>query len=896
MKKQLLDMSGLNRESQVYWWAMVVVGTAITTASAVSLWSLNADQMLKLSLLAGLVALVSRHPIGVPKSTASVSVSDIFVFLGLFFLGIGPAILLGCVDAVVMAIKSSKRLTCRILAPNLMAASVLISSLCFKWTLILVLGHEPQWPIAHTGLSVQALVLAVIVLGIAQYLANGWVGAWVYARRDGQSARHFWRTGVWWTSWMYFGAALTAGMVFLAIERFGFVYLAAALPFTIASYFTYKVYFQHINEKTQHLEEVSRLHFATVEALASAIDAKDQTTHGHVRRVQIYAEGLARLFKLSESEIEALRIGALLHDVGKLAVPDHILNKPSKLTAAEFEKMKIHTIVGAQIMERVGFPYPVVPIVRHHHERWDGKGYPDALKGDDIPVTARILSVVDCFDALHEDRQYRKALTREEAIEFISRMAGSQFDPRVVSLFVEHLEEFEARVKEQGVHEEPDPAKPSLPEACSGAEPAAGLSQGQLETIAASAIDYREQIRRAHQEVYALYEIARTFGNSLNIEDAMAIISNKLSYVVKFDTCAIYLYNESTGVAVADHVTGENAEYLRGRKVTPGEGITGYVLANRKPMANTDPMLDFVEPDLPGGALFRSLAVFPLQREGKLLGALALYSMTAKDYSSDDLRLLGTVARIASDALHNAMLYAETRADAMTDLLTDLPNARALQLRFEEEAVRAATTGSSFYLVMFDLDSFKPINDRYGHQVGDEFLKAISLMLSLQFREEDFFARYAGDEFVAIVSLSEEQCEAVKLRIRRAVDQFSFCVRPTKYVRVGVSIGSARYGSDGTTIDDMLLAADRAMYENKHNRKTRSETDCGNLVFMPNTREVVTVSPSEGLLPASSEMELPAPSSETELVQTYSATELIPASSGRSETALEPVFSSAGKG
>jgi diguanylate cyclase (GGDEF)-like protein/putative nucleotidyltransferase with HDIG domain len=834
-KKRLLDMSNFNSESKFYWWAIVLVGAAVTAGSTVSLWSLTGDQWLRLALLAALVALASQHPIRVPKSPASVSVSDLFIFLGLFFLGIGPAVLLGCIDSLVAAMRSSKRATSWILAPNLMAITVLISSLSFKWTLGILLGGAPQWPIASTSVAVSALIPALVVLALVQYFTNGGLIAWLSARRDGKPAYPFWRTGLLRTSWMFFAATVSSGVVFLAIERYGLFYLVGALPISIASYLTYKVYFDHINEKTRHLEEVSRLHFATVEALASAIDAKDETTHGHVRRVQIYAEGMAKLYNLSDAELEALRIGALLHDVGKLAVPDHILNKPSKLTAAEFEKMKIHTIVGAQIMERVGFPYPVVPIVRHHHERWDGKGYPDALKGENIPITARILSVVDCFDALHEDRQYRKALTRDQAIEFISRVAGTQFDPKVVSLFVEHLPVFEARVEEQGV--EPEHEKLALPAAGTGAQPAAGLSQDQLE---ASTTDYREQIRRAHQEVYALYEVARTFGSSLNIEDAMAIIANKLGYVVKFDTCAIYHYHESTGLAVAEHVTGENAEYLRGRKVTPGEGITGYVLANRKPMANTDPMLDFVELDLPAGVLYRSVAVFPLHREGKLLGALALYSMAATDYSSDDLRLLETVARIASDALHNAMRYAETRADAMTDLLTDLPNARALQLRFEQDSVQPANEAEPLQLLMFDLDSFKPINDRYGHQVGDEFLKAISLMLSLQFREEDFFARYAGDEFVALVRVNQEQCEALKLRIRRAVDQFSFCVRPMKFVRVGVSIGSAQFGEDGLTIDDLLLVADRAMYANKHNRKTWAETDGCNVVFMPNVKAVTT--------------------------------------------------------
>ena len=193
------------------------------------------------------------------------------------------------------------------------------------------------------------------------------------------------------------------------------------------------------------------LHLRTIEALAIAIDAKDEVTHDHVRRVQIYATGLARLFGLSESEIEALKAGALLHDIGKLAVPDYILNKPGSLTPAEFDKMKVHTIVGAEILERVGFPYPVVPVVRHHHERWDGRGYPDGLRGDQIPITARILTVADCFDAVREDRQYRKAMTREQAIQLLRDGSGTMFDPTVIGVFLDHLEDFEAEIRENRV-------------------------------------------------------------------------------------------------------------------------------------------------------------------------------------------------------------------------------------------------------------------------------------------------------------------------------------------------------------------------------------------------------------------------------------------------------------
>src|SRR6266568_5029678 len=206
----------------------------------------------------------------------------------------------------------------------------------------------------------------------------------------------------------------------------------AALMFAVvaATFVTYKVYFERVNSTTREAANLSRLHLATVEALATAIDAKDQTTHCHVRRMQVYAEGLGKLLHLSDAELAALKAGALLHDVGKLAVPDHILNKPGALTPAEFEKTKAHTVVGSEILSRVEFPYPVLPIVKHHHEQWDGQGYPDGLRGEQIPITARIMAAVDCFDTAREDRPFRPRLTREEAIQMLNSGSGTYFDPR----------------------------------------------------------------------------------------------------------------------------------------------------------------------------------------------------------------------------------------------------------------------------------------------------------------------------------------------------------------------------------------------------------------------------------------------------------------------------------
>lgn len=841
MKLPSIDMTGFNRNAKVYWWLTVIIGSLLTVGSAISLHSFGLGHWLRFAMLASLVVMASRRPLHIPNTEASVSVSDSFVFLGLFFLGIGPAILLGALDNFIAAQKTARRAASLILAPALMAITVLSSSLAFKLTLGVTHKGPIVWPIGDGETYFASLFPALIVLALVQYLMNGWLVALFYAIRANKSAYLFWRSGYLWTSWTFFASAIAAGLIYLAVERHGFICVAAAVPIMVASYLTYKVYFDRLNENKRHLEEMNRLHLATVEALASAIDAKDQTTHGHVRRVQIYAEGLAKLFNLLKPEVEALRAGALLHDIGKLAVPDHILNKPSKLTAAEFEKMKIHTIVGAQILERVGFPYPVVPIVRYHHERWDGNGYPDSLSGEQIPITARILSVVDCFDALHEDRQYRRALTRDQAITHLQHAAGTQFDPEIVRVFIEHLDEFEAEIAAQHVENEPLPA-PAISVRASGALPAAGLSSELRIIDTAERPSYMSHISRAHQEVYALYEVARTFGSSLNIEDAMAIIANKLGYVVSFDTCVIYRFHEATGVAIAEHVSGQYAEHLRHRCVVPGEGITGYVLANRKAFAHTDPMLDFANVDLPPGANFTGCAVLPLLKKDRLLGALALYAASG-DYSEDDLRLLETVARIAADALDNAIRYASTRSEALTDLLTGVPNSRALQLRFEQEAIKADTSGNVFYLLMLDLDGFKPINDTYGHQIGDDFLRAIAQMLQSHFGRFDFFSRYAGDEFVALVThVDERQCVELCARLQRAVQRFAFCVRPMKYAHVGISIGAAQYRRDGTSMDDLIVAADQAMYLNKQERRTAAATR--NVMKVPNSFDGVAATES----------------------------------------------------
>ncbi|HEY8187990.1 MAG TPA: diguanylate cyclase [Pyrinomonadaceae bacterium] len=562
--------------------------------------------------------------------------------------------------------------------------------------------------------------------------------------------------------------------------------------------------------KTRETEELSRIHFATAEALATAIDAKDQTTHCHVRRVQIYAMGLGEVLGLSKSEISALTAGALLHDIGKLAVPAHIINKPGRLTPAEFEKMKIHTTVGAQILSRVDFPYPVMPIVRHHHEQWDGLGYPDGLKEEQIPITARVISVVDCFDSVREDRPFRRGMTRDEAIALLLRGSGNHFDPKIVDLFIEHLPRFESQIAAAGLPQQL-PSKELL-------EPFAMTEVDMAQTRERGCYMAYDQIKSAHQEVYALYEIARTFGSSLDVRNTIEVLVDKVGHVVPFDTCVVYLYDEVKGYATPAHIAGRNAQNLAAKRVAPGEGVTGFALANRSPVNQLHPSLDLGGLDFE--CEYRAMASLPLFKEQISLGALSVYSCELEQYTDDHMRLLETVTRLASDALSNAMHHARAESNALTDPLTGLPNARYMALRFDEEASRARRNGRPFQVVMLDLDDFKIVNDTFGHKVGDKMLREMGRIIQAQLREYDFLARYAGDEFVVIVQeLVGNQVDDLRNRIETAVSEFSLHVRGRGEARVGISVGTATFGVEGETLDQLLIAADQAMYRAKSSHK-----------------------------------------------------------------------------
>jgi diguanylate cyclase (GGDEF)-like protein/putative nucleotidyltransferase with HDIG domain len=621
---------------------------------------------------------------------------------------------------------------------------------------------------------------------------------------------HWWHANQLWIAWTLLLVPLSLELIY---GTFLLPYLILTPISILATYLIYRSARSRLQSKANEIEALSQLHLATAEALATAIDAKDQTTHCHVRRVQIYAAGMGEVFGLAADEIAALKAGALLHDVGKLAVPPHILNKPGPLTHAEFEKMKIHTVVGAQILGRVDFPYPVIPIVRHHHEQWDGRGYPDKLRGEQIPITARIISVVDCFDSIREDRPFRRGMTLDEATALLRRGAGIHFDPVVVEQFIKNLPRFETEIAKLGLEHQP---------INHSTEPPIQLSEVDLtQTRERGSYIAYDQIKKAHREVYALYEIARTFGTSLDVEHTLEILVDKVGHVVPFDTCVVYFFDENRGYATARHVAGKNAQKLAGRCIALGEGVTGFALANRSAVNQLHPSLDFTDINPEAGIKYRSMASLPLFKDDLLLGALSVYSTELEQYTDDHMRLLETVTRLASDALGNAMQHAEAESNALTDPLTSLPNARYLALRFEEEAARARRTDRSFQVMMLDLDEFKNVNDTFGHKIGDRVLREVAHLIQGQLREYDFLARSGGDEFVALVQeVVGAQVEDLCMRIESSVSKFSLAVGKNRFARVGISIGTATFGVHGETLDQLIAAADNEMYRMKSDHRS----------------------------------------------------------------------------
>src|SRR2546429_4792380 len=487
--------------------------------------------------------------------------------------------------------------------------------------------------------------------------------------------------------------------------------------------------------------------------------------------------------------------------------------------------MKIHPTVGGDILKRVNFPYPVEDIVRYHHEKWDGSGYPKGLKSGQIPLVARIISVVDFYDATRCDRPYRKGMKREDSLALLHKMSGSSFDPKVVDLFTKHVVEFDQLIASEDIKEQVASENLDL---TTKTKPDAGLASEMLGSPD-KGLRFRS-VTEAQREVCALHEIAQTIGSSLNMNDTVTLISNKLRAIVPFDTCIIFMVDDRSGKAIAIHAVGDHADLFERRRMSVGDGITGWVIANGRSMCNSSPELDLVglPDDISRG--YRGVLVSPLIREDGAFGAISLYSKGRTSYTSEHVRLLESVAQHAASALNNAITFERTKESALTDPLTELPNARGFYMMLEQRLAECLRLNrESLTVISMDVDDFKAINDRYGHAIGDRLLASIARVIRKELRQMDILSRYAGDEFVAIMPMaSQVMAEGIADRITTAVSGHKFSVREGKQVTVGISIGVACFPNHGETTEELLTSAARNMQRDKHTRK-----NLHNLATMP---------------------------------------------------------------
>ena len=526
----------------------------------------------------------------------------------------------------------------------------------------------------------------------------------------------------------------------------------------------------------QLFENVKGLHLGNLRALSSALTAKDIYTIGHTARVAAYAVLLAAELGWSPRRIQLLEEATYLHDIGKIAVADRVLLKSGALTDEEWSLMRQHPTISAEIIEAL-LDEEYVAGVRHHHERYDGTGYPDGLAGRDIPVVARLLCLVDSYDAMSSRRVYRPALTRDECVGELRSCSGSQFDPDMVEAFIRVLAHLDAQ------REELEAAASEAAAAIDAADHAVlRRPQDVARAEYARILRFLRETRLAHPEVEAMFTAAP---------------AGELRSTIVVDS------DEDDATAVP---TGE---------VVFSDDLTLETFAGRRHDANVVVVNRW-------GTWIAAAA--PIRAEdGAVVGAV-----TTCRQPGDGLPA-GVLKSAVSDTFAEIMRTAaarQTRAEieSMTDALTGLYNHRRFHELLVETLSGERADEAEVALLFCDIDHFKQLNDRHGHLVGDDILRRVSRILTSSIRRGDVAARYGGDEFCVLLrGAGIDAAMEVAERVRERVEQL--CV-VTGDAGVSISIGVATLSEcrDG---QELLASADRAMYAAKdcgRDRVVRADT------------------------------------------------------------------------
>jgi putative nucleotidyltransferase with HDIG domain len=590
-------------------------------------------------LFAALAIATGSFSVKIASVVATISISDtFFITLALLF-GPAPAAIAVAVDSLIMSWRLGH--AWRRIALNMAAPAV--SMWAGAQTFFLIARVSP---VAHADVAVGSLIGPLLLMTLIYFALNSGLIATAVGLESGQPPVDIWRRHFQWLGIGYMASASLAFCFVLLIQQVSFLAAIVILPMLAVFHLTLKASYGRLEDARRHLADVDRLYLSTVETLAMAIDAKDDVTHSHVRRVQAYAVGMARALGFTdEPTLKAIEAAALLHDTGKLAVPEHILNKPGKLTASEFEKMKLHVDVGADILSLVDFPYPVVPIVRCHHENWDGTGYPRGVKGEAIPIGARILSVVDCFDALTSDRPYRRAMTEEAALAILRERSGKMYDPAVVDTFIKVFRDIPV----------------ASHDAAETTEVMQRIAHSKHETGAPVSESAAPSTFAASSNLLACVSLARVAGGEGSLADVLALSSNLVNDILPTATGAWFVPEQSRDQLVVADAFGPGAHALSGFSVDVGSRLTGWVAASRQPILNSDAALDLgTRQEAITPPLVTCMSV-PLLAGETLVGVLSLYSSEAEGFNDDRGRLIQMIAPHLASAVNAAVRNAAAK-------------------------------------------------------------------------------------------------------------------------------------------------------------------------------------------------------------------------------------------
>jgi diguanylate cyclase (GGDEF)-like protein/putative nucleotidyltransferase with HDIG domain len=687
--------------------------------------------------------------------------------------------------------------------------------------------------------SAQNPTLRLLAASLALFFANTFPVALASGHAQRTLGQYWKESYSWLVPYYLVSAAIASAANAAASGGVSLETTVLVLPGVYLAYRYYRVEKSNLEAREKTAESMAALHLRTIEGLALAVEAKDSlNTRGHLRRVRVYALGIGQDLGLKGDELEALQAGALLHDIGKLAVPEYILTKPGKLTPEEFAKMKVHPIIGAEIIEQVQFPYPVAPIVRAHHEKWDGSGYPFGLKGQDIPIGARILSAVDQFDALASDREYRRALPLDDAMKLIEAESGKGLDPEVVRALRRRYRELE----ESARTEQRDVVLSKNVTVERGSAPDAGLDLWALTGVTGAVSgtgDVLNTIAAAGREQQMLLSLTQGLGSSFNLDTLLDRVERGLRPLIPHQAMAIFVPQGDT--LVLAHSAGEHRAMLSS-EVRAGEGLVGWVAQSQQPIVNGNPTVERgFRGDVENG-LKAALAV-PLKRSTGLAGVLAYYQRDRDSFSADHLRILTSVAPRIGTAIENALKVRELQERANMDVVTGLPTLRAMTQTLEVELIRAKRQNQSLAVVVAQFSGLCSSRPETSHPDVDPALREAARLLRNGCREYDHVARIGDETFAMILPAMKRDALGHKVAKLHAAALRSF-PQMMEQGTIRFEIGWALYPDDADTAKLMVAIAEgrkemrtgsatqSLLALHAHNRsETEAETQLGEEVW-----------------------------------------------------------------